>query len=152
MIALFLILSLAAPAQATQVAQDTQVAQAAKARVDLLLNAIDVLLSPMAIAEVGLTEDYAVALATDSMQRRYLRVRATGALAMFGSARARTVLLALARTDTDVEVRIQAVTSLVYWFAEDAPGQLTADLVAIADHAPPMLRQFVLRQVRRLPR
>ncbi|MGK0358198.1 MAG: hypothetical protein ACI9U2_000481 [Bradymonadia bacterium] len=146
MIALFLIFSLAVPAQATPATPD------ATARVDLLLNSIDVLLSPMAIAQVGLTEDYAVAVATDSTRRRYLRVRATGALAMFGSARGRSVLLELARDDTDVEVRIQAVTSLVYWFAEDAPGQLAAALVAIADHAPPMLRKLVMRRVRQLPR
>lgn len=136
MIALFMILGLGLPAQ--------------PARVDMLLDAIDIVISPMRIVEAGLTEEYAIAMAVDANQRRYRRVRATGALGIFGSARAHAVLLDLARGDTDVEVRIQAVTSLVYAFKEAAPGGLAAELLAIAEDAPPALRRTILRQARAL--
>ena len=133
MIALSLILSLANPAPMTHA--------------DLLLGAIDVVLSPMNIAAVDLTEDHAVEVATDANNRRYLRVRATGALGIFGSARAHATLLDLARHDTDVEVRVQAVISLVRWFAEPAPGALFADMRALAEDAPPTLRRVIERQL-----
>lgn len=135
MIALFLIFGLATPPQPA---------------VDLMLGAIDVVISPMLIAEVGLTEDYAIAVATDPAQRRYMRVRATGAVGIFGSPRARSVLLDLARHDSDFEVRVQAVTSLAHWFAEDAPGQLNAELMGIADGAPGGLQRIIIRRVQQI--
>lgn len=136
MVALFLVLSLAQPAPT--------------ASADLLLGAIDVVLNPMTIAAAGLSEDHALAVAQDPTARRYLRVRAAGALGVFGSARAHVALRDLAQHDLDVEVRIQASISLARRFSAPDPGATTAFLLAVAEHAPPGLHRVIRREVRRL--
>jgi HEAT repeat protein len=133
MVALFLVLGLAQPASA-----------------DLLLGAIDVVLDPMTVTAADLTEDHALSVARDPNARRYLRVRAVGALAIFGSARARAALREFARHDLDVEVRIQASVSLARGFGVDAPGETTAFLLQVADGAPPALARVIRHEVRRL--
>lgn len=130
MLGLFLVLGLAQPA-------------------DLLLGSIDVVLDPMTIAAADLTEEHALAVAQDAQARRYLRVRAVGALGIFGSAQAQAALRDFAQFDLDVEVRIQAVISLTH-LGNRAPGETTAFLMGVAETAPPALERVIIRSVRRL--
>lgn len=126
--------ALAAPASAqikppTAAPASASAAQEAKAL--LALSAFDVQLTPDLIAAVGLTEALAIRVAQDSAAPRYQRIRAIGALGLMGSAGAREIVRALARTANDEEVKIQAIISLSRGFARTAPAQLRLDLRAL---------------------
>jgi hypothetical protein len=86
-------------------------------RGELLLSAIDVPLTAAAIEQVGLTEAVTLQVLHDLQRPRYARLRAASALPFFGTDTALAALTARATEDTDTEVRLQAVTSLV-WGAE----------------------------------
>jgi hypothetical protein len=86
-------------------------------RGELLLSAIDVPLTAAAIEQVGLTEAVTLQVLHDLQRPRYARLRAASALPFFGTDTALAALTTRATEDTDPEVRLQAVTSLV-WGAE----------------------------------
>jgi hypothetical protein len=83
-------------------------------RGEQLLSAIDVPLTAAVIEQVGLTEAVALQVLHDLQRPRYTRLRAASALPFFGTDTALGALTARAAEDTDPEVRLQAVTSLVW--------------------------------------
>lgn len=119
-------------------------------RADLLLGAIDVPIDPFTVAAAELTEARALEVAGDLNQRRYLRMRAVAALGVFASDAARATIEDFAAHDTDVEVRIQAVIMLARRFGVDAPGRITAQLLALRPAAPPALARVIRAEVDRL--
>ncbi len=136
---LVLLLALAAPAMAADAAPTAE----------LLLGAIDVPLTPEALAAAGVDEARATAVARDPARRRYLRVRAAGALGVLGTDGARRTLEALAAEDPDVEVRIQAVTALARVWAPRDPA-VAERLRALHAGAPRALGDVLAAELARL--
>jgi hypothetical protein len=115
----------------------------------VLLGAIDVPLTPETLAAAGLDEARATAVARDATARRYLRVRAAGALGVLGTDGARRTLEALAAEDADVEVRIQAVTALARVWAPRDPA-VAERLRALRTNAPRALDGVLAAELRKL--
>lgn len=120
--------------------------------VRLLVDAIDVPLTPQNVALVGLTETQAVALAVDVEQKRYTRIRAVGALAILGGDRARQVVELLATADPDAQVRAQAVVSLARVWGPDDREAVVEFLVERLTDAPEPVADAIIRELARLYR
>ena len=119
-------------------------------RAELLLGAIDVLLTAENMAAVGLDEARLLRVARDQTRRRYLRVRAVGGLGILGTAEGRRLTSTLAATDPDVEVRIQAVLSLARGFGRADPDGVARELRRLASEAPPAVGAMAQAELRRL--
>lgn len=117
---------------------------------ELLLGAIDVLLTPENIQKAGLTEAWATAVVDDAGARRYLRARAVGALALMQTPTARARIEHAALADADDEIRIQAVISLARAFGPADREQVTRFLRGAAESGPPALRTIVHGELARL--
>lgn len=119
---------------------------------EMLLLAIDIPLTPETIERAGLTEAQAARVALDVKQSRYARVRALGALGVFGTDLGRRLIEAAAVADPDEQLRVQAVISLArVWGPDDRPTvgaflveRLADDSTAVGD--------AVLRELERLYR
>ena len=108
-------------------------AQAPTAEVPLperLLAAIDVPLTLDTIERAGLTEAVALRVLGDATRTRYERLRAASALPFFATATARAALERVASTDSDLELRVQAVTGLARGFGLTDPQGVRATLDA----------------------
>ncbi len=89
-------------------------------------------------------------LARDPEQRRYVRVRATGALPFFPSPRTRALLQELSLSSDDAEVRVQAVVALGHGFWE-VDRRTTRDwLDALGGHPDQRVRAAATRTLGRL--
>ena len=120
-------------------------------RVRMLVDAIDIPLTPEAVARAGLTESMAAALAADTAGKRYTRVRAVGALGVIGTDSARQLIELLARADADEQVRVQAVISLARIWGGDDREAVTGFLTTLlGEDAPPVVDDAVARELSRL--
>lgn len=117
---------------------------------DVLLAAIDVPLTHEVIGRVGLTEAHAATRLADVSAKRYVRLRAVSSLPFFGTPTARALLERTAAEDRDVEVRIQAVTSLARGFGPGDPVGVLAALNGLAKGAPPKLAEAIAVEIGRL--
>lgn len=117
---------------------------------DLLLRAIDIPLTPETIARAGLTPAEAMAVVADGEASRYARVRAVGALGVFGTLEARRVIERLAVADPDEQVRVQAVISLARVFGPDDRAAVAGFLVDRLELATPAVDRVVLKELERL--
>ena len=143
---LVLTLLLAAPAMAQTPAK---VEAPVPATAKILLEAIDIFLTPQMMDKAGLTEAYAQAVVA-SDARRYIRARAISALAMFATPSARATLEEAAYRDADPEIRIQAVMSLSRAFGPTDKIGVRAVLRTVAQDAPETLRRVIVREQARL--
>lgn len=117
---------------------------------ELLLRAIDIPLTPDTIEHAGLTEAVAARIALDLKQKRYTRVRAIGALGVFGSDLGRRLIESAAVADPDEQVRVQAVISLArVWGPADRPT-VSAFLVDRLGDESTAVGDAVLRELERL--
>ena len=89
-------------------------------------------------------------IATDITRKRYLRVRATGALAFFPSSTTRDLLEDLVLRADDPEVRIQAVVALGHGFWSIDRAWVRSWLERIMDHPDQGLSQAAARTLGRL--
>ena len=113
----------------------------------LLMKLIDQVPTKAQLIEAGSGDrgEALVAIANDAALPRYPRMRAAGALGMFPEAR--PALAAIVENSDDVEVRIQALNSLVLIEKGEARPRLDALLL----HAHPEMRAAAARQLSRLP-
>lgn len=112
-----------------------------------LLAAIDVPLTAEIITRMGLTESTATNALADRTAKRYVRLRAVGALPFFATKTARALVERTAAEDADEVVRIQAVTSLARGFGgTDRLGVLTA-LQALARKATPPVAEAIAAEI-----
>lgn len=117
---------------------------------ELLLRAIDIPLTPDTIEHAGLTEAVAARVALDLKQKRYTRVRALGALGVFGSDLGRRLIESAAVADPDEQVRVQAVISLArVWGPADRPTVSAFLVDRLADESA-AVGDAVLRELERL--
>ena len=100
-----------------------------------LLAAIDVPLTLDTIERAGLTEAVALRVLGDGTRTRYERLRAASALPFFATATGRAALERVAAADSDLELRVQAVTGLARGFGLTDPQGVRAALDA-ALHQP----------------
>lgn len=144
------LLALAAPAlTAPALASPGEHGDAAP-HAELLLRAIDIPLTPDTIEHAGLTEAVAARVALDLKQKRYTRVRAIGALGVFGSDLGRRLIESAAVADPDEQVRVQAVISLArVWGPADRPT-VSAFLVDRLGDDSNAVGDAVLRELERL--
>lgn len=125
-------------------------AVAIPARARMLVDAIDIVLTPQTVAQAGLTESMAAALAAHTAEKRYTRVRAVGALGVFGTDSARRLIELLATADADEQVRVQAVVSLArIWGADDREAVIEFLTDRLGD-APPAVDDAIARELARL--
>jgi len=104
-----------------------------------LLAAIDVPLTLDTIERAGLTEAAALRVLGDGKRTRYERLRAASALPFFATATARAALERAAAADSDLELRVQAVTGLARGFGLADPLGVRAALdVALAQPDTPL--------------
>lgn len=151
-----LALTLLAPLGASaQVAPDPGAADAVVAVPPgalLLVDAIDIPLTPESVARAGLTEAHAVALATDVSARRYTRVRAVGALGVLGTVTARALIERLAVVDGDAFVRAQALVSLARVWGPSDREAVEGFLTERIDDPSPAVTDAIARELGRLYR
>jgi hypothetical protein len=114
----------------------------------LLMRLIDQIPTRAQLIEAGAGEkgEALVAVLADTTLARYPRMRAAGALGMFASVESRASLASAIDGDGDVEVRIQALASLVHLEGHAARPRLNA----LSSHAHPELRSAARRQLARL--
>lgn len=122
------------------------------ARADLLLRAIDIPLTPETIRQAGLTPADAMAVIDDDQATRYARVRAVGALGVFGTPEARRTIERLAVADPDEQVRVQALISLARVFGPDDRDAIGGFLVDRLEVATPAVDRVVIKELARLYR
>lgn len=120
--------------------------------VRMLIDAIDIPLTPEALARVGVTEAHATALAADPAAKRYTRVRAVAALGVLGTDSARRLVELMATADADPQVRIQAVVSLSRIWGADDRAEVARFLTERLDDAPPRVDEAITRELARLHR
>ncbi len=118
----------------------------------MLVDAIDIPLTPAAVAYAGLTESMATALAADTASKRYTRVRAVGALGIIGTDSARRLIELLATADGDAQVRVQAVISLSRIWGADDREAVVAFLTGLLGDAPPAVDDAIARELSHLYR
>lgn len=117
---------------------------------EMLLGAIDVMITPATLKQAGITEAWATAVVDDIKARRYLRARAIGALAIIGTDSARARIERAASADHDLEIRIQAVISLARAFGPADEERVNGFLKGLAPEAPEALRDVLHRELTRL--
>ena len=117
---------------------------------ETLLAAIDEPLTMQAIADAGLTETMAIGRLDDAEARRYIRLRAVSALGYFRTPTARARVEAAATKDADLEVRIQAVTTLARAFGAGDVTGVIALLSSLRRAAPERLTQAIDAELRLL--
>lgn len=118
----------------------------------MLVDAIDIPLTPQAVAQAGLTASMATALAADTAGKRYTRVRAVGALGIIGGDDARRLIELLATADGDEQVRIQAVVSLSRIWGADDRESVAAFLTGLLGDAPAAVDDAIARELSHLYR
>lgn len=118
----------------------------------MLVDAIDIPLTPEHVARAGLTESMAAALAADTAGKRYTRVRAVGALGIFGTDSARRLIELLATADADEQVRVQAVISLARIWGTDDREAVVGFLTERLGDAPAVVDDAIARELSRLYR
>lgn len=123
---------------------------AANAR--LLIDAIDIPLTPETIERAGVTEALAAALAADPTAKRYTRVRAVGALGVIGTDSARRLIELMARGDADPQVQVQAVVSLSRIWGVDDRVEVVRFLTERLGDAPAPVDDAIARELDRLHR
>lgn len=158
------LLALLAPVASAQVAPEAAPAAVADGpstapapaaippRAMMLVDAIDIPLTPETVAAAGLSEAHAAALAADPDGRRYTRVRAVGALGVLGTPSARELVERLAVTDADELVRAQALVSLSRVWGRSDREAVVDFLTARLDDASPAVSDAIARELSRLYR
>jgi len=135
------LLALAAPAGAEPPAPRTAAT---------LLGAIDVPLTPEAMARAGVTEAFATETLGRATARRYLRQRAVSALGLLGTDTARRIVERTARKDADVQVRVQAVISLARAFGPTDRAAVATTLRELSGDAPAPVVKAARAELERL--
>jgi len=118
----------------------------------MLVDAIDIPLTPATVARAGLTESMAAALALETTGKRYTRVRAVGALGVLGTDSARRLIELLATADADEQVRVQAVISVSRIWGADDRDAVTGFLNDRLGDASPVVADAIARELVRLYR
>lgn len=108
-----------------------------------VLAAIDVPLTAELITRVGLTESAVTTALAETTGRRYVRLRAVGALPFFATKSARALVEQIAAGDPDEVVRIQAVTSLARGFGGADPMGVLNALRTLARTATPAVAEAI---------
>lgn len=124
----------------------------ATANARLLIDAIDVPLTPETLEMAGVTEAEVAALAADPSARRYTRVRAVGALGVIGTDSARRLIELMAVGDADPQVRVQAVVSLSRIWGVDDRVEVIRFLTERLGDAPVQVDDAIVRELDRLHR
>lgn len=133
--ALFIVLTLASSAAAQTPAVNVPLPER-------LLAAIDVPLTLDTIERAGLTEAVALRVLGDAGRTRYERLRAASALPFFATSTARATLERVALQDSDIELRVQAITGLARGFGASDPSGVRAalDAAVALPGTPPYVR------------
>jgi len=134
-------------------AQRQHEAPTKRAPADLLLDAIDVWVTPELVARAGLTAEHAERVLLNRSERRYRRIRAMAALCITSPERALEVLPELMRSAPDAELRVQAVIHLTRAFGEERRAQVEGLLrEALNTHKDAKVRAMITRELERSAR